>query len=200
MSERDLLSQTARMLSQREAEDLPVPRLERRNIGLEMTPVWQRLSSPVLSVRERHALFTVANQLVRNKEEMFLNWGQREYTCDQNPDPDGRCAGQPQSVKHLLQECTRVAGAWEWLYGYLTSFLPPGALSEMECISLLYPSLGSRQTEDCVIWLLGSYFVITMEAIRTGKVVGEQEMRGQLRQKYSAYNLKRMRPLNLVNM
>ena len=80
MSERDLHSQTARMLYQREAEDLPVPRLERRNMGLEMTPVWQRLS-----VRERHALFTVANQLVRNKEEMFLKWGQGEYTCDQNP-------------------------------------------------------------------------------------------------------------------
>ena len=82
----------------------------------------------------------------------------------------------------------------------LASFLPPATLSEADCITLIYPSLGGRQLEDCVIWLLGSYFVIIMEALKKGNVVEKQDLRGQLRQRYAAYSLKRMRPLNLFNM
>ena len=200
MSEKELLDQTAKMLYKAETEDLPVIRLERRNPDKEMAPVWQRLSSPVLAVKERHALFILAHKIFRNKEDIFLKWGQGDYTCDHNPDTEGRCAGHPQSVKHLFQECTRVVEAWEWLYGYLSSFLPPATASETDCINLLYPSLGSRQTEDCVIWLLGSYCVIVMEAIEKGHVVKVQELRGQLRQKYSMYSLQKMYPLNLTNL
>ena len=155
MSEKDLLNQTAKMLYQREAEDLPAPRLQRRNLGLEMEPVWQRLSSPVLAVSERHGLFILAHQLLRNKEDMFLKWGQGEYTCNNNPDPDGRCAGQPGSVKHLLQECTRVAGALR-----LPGLLPASSHSNRD--GLHHPALPQpgkqaiRRLCDLATWLVYS--------------------------------------------
>ena len=201
MSERDLLlQQTAKTLYQREIKDLPRPRLQRRNEGVSMEPVWQRLCSPVLGVREKHCLFVLANGLIRNKEDMFMKWGQGDLTCDHNPDPEGRCAGEMQSVRHLYQSCTRVGEAWDWLYSYLCSFLPPLALSEEDCITLLYPSLDSRATEDQVVWLLGSYQEVMSEAIQKERVVGEQELRGHLRQKYATYSLKSMRPIHLVNL
>ena len=195
LSEQDLLAQTARMLYQKAVEDLPAPRLQRRNPGLEMAPVWERLSSPVLGAQERHALFILANCIVRNKENIFLRWGQGDYTCDCDPDPEGKCAGQPQSIRHMFQDCTRVAGAWDWLYGYLSSCLPPAILTEGDCVTLLYPRLNSQLMEDSVIWLLGTYQVMVTEVIEKRRVVGEQELRGYLRQKYEAYKMKRMRPL-----
>ena len=82
-----------------------------------MEPVWQRLSSPVLGVKERNALFILSNRLVRSKEDMFMWWGRGDYMCDQEPDPEGRCAGQPQSIRHMFQVCTRVVKAWDWLFG-----------------------------------------------------------------------------------
>ena len=100
----------------------------------------------------------------------------------------------------MFQECTRVARSWDWLFRYLSTFLPPALLTEADCLTLLYPSLGNRQTEDAVTWLLGSYFVVMMDAAERGRVVVEQELRGHLRQKYAAYQMKRMRPLNLINL
>ena len=47
-SERDLLNKTAKLLYQKEAEDLPVPKLQRNHPNLDLEPVWQRISSPVL--------------------------------------------------------------------------------------------------------------------------------------------------------
>ena len=200
MSERDMLNQTAKMLYQKEVDKLPLPRLQRKNPNLDMSPVWKRLANPVLGVHQKHGLFTLANGLVRNKEYIFMRWGQGDYTCDHNPDPDGRCAGKAQSVRHLFQGCARVAEAWDWMYAFITSLLPPATLMEVDCLTLLYPSLGDSQTEDTVTWLLGSYQVAMEEAIEKEKVMGEQELRGRLRQKYAAYCLKRMRPLKLNNL
>jgi hypothetical protein len=186
------------MLYQREVDTLPIPRLQKRNTGLDLEPVWERLSSPVLGVRAQHTLFVLANSLVRNNEDMFLRWGRGEYMCNHQPDPEGRCAGQPQSVRHLFQDCARVAGAWSWLYAYL-SFMPPTALSEAYCLTLLYPKLGSRVVEVSVICLLGSYQeIIISEAVEKRRVVREEELRGQLRQRYVAYSQKR--PLMLSHL
>ena len=195
-----MLKQTAKMLYLKEVEELPEPRLKRRNQGLDMSPIWQRLASPVLGVKEKHCLFILANRLVRNKEDIFMRWGQGDLTCDNNPDPEGRCAGQVQTIRHLFQDCARVGKAWDWMYGFLASLLPPGTLTEADCLTLLYPTLDGRQSEDTVIWLLGSYHVAASEAIEKGEVMGEQELRGHLRQKYQAYNMRRMRPLNLENL
>ena len=192
-----MLNQTAKMFYQKEEKELPVPRLQRKNQGLDMSPVWQRLANPVLGLREKHCLFTLANGLVRNKEAIFMKCWQGDLTCDHNPDPDGKCAGQAQSIKHLFQDCARVAEAWDWMYRYLTSFLPPATLTETDCLTLLYPTLADGQTKDTVIWLLGSYMATKEEAIEQGRVVGEQELRGHLRQKHRAYCLRRMRPLKL---
>jgi hypothetical protein len=96
--------------------------------------------------------------------------------------------------------CTRVAGSWDWLFSYLSTFLPPALLTEEDCITLLYPSLGNSQIEDSVSWLLGSYLVVMMDAAERGRVVVEQELRGHLRQKYIVYGMKRTRPLNLNNL
>ena len=90
-----------------------------------------------------------------------------------------------------------MAGAWDWLYGYLSSCLPPAILTEGDCVTLLYPRLNSQLMEDSVIWLLGTYQVMATEVIEKRRVVGEQELRGYLRQKYEAYKMKRMRPLHL---
>ena len=111
-SERELLAQSAKSLYTRQCLDLPVQRLQRRNPDFNMDPVWARLATPVLGVKARHILFLLANQLMRNNEYMFERWGRGEYTCDHSPDPDGRCAGQPQSVAHIFQKCARVVEPW----------------------------------------------------------------------------------------
>ena len=62
-----------------------------------------------------------------------MNWGRGDLTCDHSPDPEGLCAGEPQSIAHLFQRCARVAEGWSWLTAYLATILPPGSVTEEQC-------------------------------------------------------------------
>ena len=132
---------------------------------------------------------------------MFLKWGRSDYVGDYSPDLEGWCAGEPQSVSHLYQTCTRVEGAWSWLYAFITSMLPPATLEESECKTLMYAPLMSREVEDNVVWLLGTYYeYVGKEAVSKNRVVGEEELRGHLKARLKAYTQKRTRPLNLPGL
>ena len=201
MSERDLLAETAKSLYTLSCQDLPEPRLQRRNPDADIYVVWHRLANSVLGVQARHSLFILANGLVRNRQDIFMKWGRGDLTCDHSPDPQGLCAGEPQSITHLFQRCARVADCWSWLSFYLTTVLPPGSLSEEQCLTLLYPKLNSNQAEDSIIWLLGTYFEYVMrEALEKERRVNVEELRGYMKQRHAAHQLKRLRPLLLPGL
>ena len=201
-TELELLSMTAKGIYTGVCLDLPMTRLERRNPSSDLKTVWARISNQCLSVRAKHALFVLVNGLMRNREYMYERWGVGNYICDYSPDLEGweRCAGVPQSVEHIFQRCSRVADAWDWLSGYIANILAPNMLGEEECLDLMYEQLATKEQEDTVIWLLGSYYdYVLKETVGKGRTVNGAELMGYMRQSYIAHKWKKMRCLNLPN-
>ena len=194
----ELLSMSAKGIYTRICLELPSTRLERRNPGQDLSMIWSRITSPVLTVKAKHALFILVNGLVRNREDMYERWGVGNYMCDFAPDLEDRCAGVHQSVQHIFQHCSRVVDAWDWLSGFLANILFPNALEEGECLDLKYEQLATKEQEDTVIWLLGTYYDFMMkETMTKDRTVNEAELQGYMKQRYQAYRRKKMRFLLL---
>ena len=199
-TELELLSMTAKGMYTRACLDLQMTRLERRNQGKDLSTVWARITNQVLSIRAKHALFVLVNGLVRNREYMYERWGIGNYMCDFAPDLEERCAGVPQSVEHMFQQCSRVVDAWDWLSGYIARILVPNTLGEEECLSLMYEKLAIREQEDTVIWLLGTYYdYIMREVLGKGRTVNGEELQGYMKQCHATYKQKKMRHLMLAD-
>ena len=99
-----MLSSTAKMIYSSLSGDLPLPRLAQEVTDEEeVKRVFGRLSSKVLNVHQRHAIFCLVNRLVRNNEYMSRVWDRGDAMCDHNPDESGECAGVEQTVPHLYQ-------------------------------------------------------------------------------------------------
>ena len=80
-NEAQLLTSTAKMTYSSLSEDLPMPRLAQEVTDEEeVKRVFARISSKVLNIHQRHAIFCLVNRLVRNKEYMCRVWG-RETQC-----------------------------------------------------------------------------------------------------------------------
>ena len=127
---------------------------------------------------------------------MFRVWQQGDPTCDHEPDPDGLCAGELQTLSHLFQRCHRVSEAWEWLRAYLfQQMIQPGSVTDDQFMTLQYAV--ARNREDEVTWILGSYMeYITREAVERGRKVGVSELRGFLRRNLLANSLRNIKPLS----
>ena len=167
---------------------------------MDLKTVWARITSQVLSVTAKHALFVLVNQLVRNRKYMYERWGVGNYMCDFAPDIEERCAGVPQSVEHMFQKCSRVVDAWDWLSGYIAKILVPNTIEEEECLTLMFEKLATREQEDTVIWLLGTYYDYMMrEAVGKGRTVTADELRGYMKQSHVMYKQKQMRRLMLTD-
>ena len=111
--EAQLLSSTSKMIYKSLSEDLPPPRLAQEALDEEeVKRVFGRLSSKVLNVHQRHAIFCLVNKLVRNREYTCWVWNRGDLMCDHNPDVTGECAGVEQTVAYLYQTCGRVSEAW----------------------------------------------------------------------------------------
>ena len=81
--EAKLLSSTSKMIYQSLSEDLPPPRLAQEAPDEEeVKRVFGRLSSKVLNVHHRHAIFCLVNKLVKNKEHMSRVWDRGDAMCD----------------------------------------------------------------------------------------------------------------------
>ena len=134
--------------------------------------VWARLSNTTLGVGARFVMFAVVNEIFRNREYMFCVWQQGDPTCDHEPDPDGQCAGELQTLSHLFQSCHRVSEAWEWLRAFLfQQLIQPGSVTDDQFLALQYEV--PRNREDEVTWILGSYMeYIAREAVERGRKVG----------------------------
>ena len=80
----------------------------------------------------------------------------------------------------------------------LANILAPNSLGEEECVNLMYEQLATREQEDTVIWLLGTYYdYIMSETGAKGRTVNGEELQGYMKQSYSAYKRKKMRHLLL---
>ena len=203
--EEQFLISTAKLTYKSLSEDLPLPRLAQEATDEEeeeeVKRVLTRLSSKVLNVHQRHAIFCLVNRLVRNKEYMCRVWNRGDLMCDHNPDETGECAGVEETVAHLYQTCGRVSEAWNWLLAYITTVLglPPAAVSEEELLNMTYDV--SHYFEKEVTWLLGNYYeYINKEAINKDRVVKVAELRTVLRGRKRANEMRRTLPLNLWNL
>ena len=171
-TEGELKVMSAKELYTMLCEKLPEPRLVARNPGVDVEGlVWPRLATTILGVEARFTLFSIVNQIYRNREYMFRVWGTGDPSCDRDPDPTGECAGVAQTIPHLLLHCGRVAEAWAWLRSFLYShLLPPNSVSDEEFLSLCYQRAGHR--EDEVLWLVGGYMqYVAREAVDLGRRV-----------------------------
>ena len=181
------------------SEDLSMPRLvQEATDEEEVKRVLSRLSSKVLNIHQRHAIFCLVNRLVRNNEYTYRVWGREDPMCDHDPDETGKCAGVEQTMKHLYQDCGRVFEAWDWLYAFITTVLglPPASVSDDELLRMNFDV--SHYFEKEVTWLLGNYYeYINKEAISKDRVVKATELRSVLRERKAAGGMRRMPPLNL---
>ena len=110
--EEQMLSSTAKMIYSSLTEDLSMPKLvQEATDEEEVKRVLSRLSSKVLNIHQRHAVFCLVNRLVRNNEYMCRVWGREDPMCDHDPDETGKCAGVEQTMAHLYQSCGRVCEA-----------------------------------------------------------------------------------------
>ena len=179
-----LLESTAKMIYTSLSEDLSKPRFAQEETEEEVVRrVFERLSSKVLNVHQRHAIFCLVNKLVRNKEYMSRVWDIGDAMCDHDPDETGECAGVEQTVAHLYQACGRVSEAWNWLLSFITAGglgVPPGSVTEEELLNMTFEV--SHYFEKEVTWLLGNYYeYINEEAIAKDRVVKVAELQAVLR-------------------
>ena len=201
--EAKLLSSTSKMIYQSLSEDLPPPRLAQEAPDEEeVKRVFGRLSSKVLNVHHRHAIFCLVNKLVKNKEHMSRVWDRGDAMCDHDPDETGECAGVEQTVAHLYQTCGRVSDAWSWLFNYITAGVlgvPPGSVTEEELLTMTFDV--SHYFEKEVTWLLGNYYeYINKEAIAKDRVVKASELQAVLRGRKLAMGQRRAPALSLFNI
>ena len=201
--EAQLLSSTSKMIYQSLSEDLPPPRLAQEAPDEEeVKRVFRRLSSKVLNVHHRHAIFCLVNKLVKNKEHMSRVWDRGDAMCDHDPDETGECAGVEQTVAHLYQTCGRVSDAWSWLLSYITAGVlgvPPGSVTEEELLTMTFDV--SHYFEKEVTWLLGNYYeYINKEAIAKDRVVKASELQAVLRGRKLAMGQRRAPALSLFNL
>ena len=200
--EAQFLSSTAKMMYKSLSEDLPQPRLAQEATDEEeVKRVFGRLSSKVLNVHQRNAIFCLVNNLVRNKEHMSRVWDRGDAMCDHNPDVTGECAGVEQTVAHLYQTCGRVSEAWSWLLAFITTVLglPPASVSEEDMLRMTFDV--SHYFEKEVTWLLGNYYeYINKEAIAKDRVVKAAELQSILRGRKLAMGQRRAPTLGLFNL
>ena len=172
--EEQMLSSTAKMIYSSLTEDLSMPRLVQETTDEEeLKRVLSRLSSKVLNIHQRHAVFCLVNRLVRNNEYMCRVWGREDPMCDHDPDETGKCAGVEQTVVHLYQSCGRVSEAWDWLFALITTGLglPPASVSEDGLLRMNFDV--SHYFEKEVTWLL--------EATELRSVLRERKVAGRMR-------------------
>ena len=200
--EEQMLSSTTKMTYIALCEDLSKPRLTQVAADEEeVKRVFSRLSSKVLNIHQRHAIFCLINRLVRNKEHMSRVWGREDPMCDHDPDETGECAGVEQTVAHLYQTCGRVSEAWNWLLAYIITMLgvPPASVSEEELLKMTFDV--SHFFEKEVTWLLGNYYEYTnKEAIAKDRVVKAAELQAVLRGRKLAMRQRRAPALTLFNL
>ena len=200
--EAQFLLSTAKMTYNSLCEDLPMPRLAQEATDEEeVKRVLARLSSKVLNVHQRHAIFCLVNSLVRNKEYMCRVWGREDAMCDHDPDETGECAGVEQTVEHLYQTCGRVSEAWNWLLAFITTVLglPPASVSEEELLKMTFEV--SHYFDKEVTWLMGNYYeYVNKEAIGKDRVVKVAELQAVLRGRKVAMEQKRTPLLNLGSL
>ena len=198
-----LLTSTAKITYSSLSEDLQKPRLAQEVTDEEeVKRVFSRISSKVLNIHQRHAIFCLVNRLVRNKEYMCRVWGREDPMCDHNPDESGECAGVEETVEHLYQTCGRVSEAWSWLLNYITAGVlgvPPGSVTEGELLRMTYDV--SHYFEKEVTWLLGNFYeYINKEAISKDRVVKVAELQAVLKGRKMAMQQRRAPALNLFNL
>ena len=201
--EAQLLNSTAKMIYSSLCEDLSKPRLALETADEEeVKRVFARLSSKVLNVQQRHAIFCLVNKLVRNKEYMCRVWDRGDAMCDHDPDESGECAGVEQTVAHLYQTCGRVSEAWSWLLSFITAGVlgvPPGSVKEEELLDMMFEV--SHYFEKEVTWLLGNYYeYINKEAISKDRVVKAAELQAVLRGRKLAMGQRGAPTLTLFNL
>ena len=111
--------------------------------------VWERLDLSVLEPLGREYLFMIIQNVVPNRERLFLKMNMVES-------PNCLVCGVREDNTHVFTECVLVREAWGWLRMRLLSLLPEecSKTSNFEFISLMF---SKHFMEREAVWLLGVY-------------------------------------------
>ena len=147
--------------------------------AVEWSVVWKRLDSPVLDPLAREYFFMIINNIVPNRERLFMKM---------------HMVNSPQCVvchvrednTHMFMECVMVREAWGWVRLRLLSMLPAdcAVTSNFEFLNLMFEQ---HVMDNEAVWLIGAFLeFVWMEKLVKHKLVKLEHLIGYVELKFKA--------------
>ena len=154
--------------------------------------VWSRLDSPILDPSAREFMFMTINNIVPNRERLFLKMNMVD-----NPSCL-KCHVREDNV-HIFTECLLVNEAWFWVRSRLLTLLPENCsqTSNFEFLNFMF----EKHVMDLeIVWLLGTVvaFIWNEKIVRKRKV-NLEHLIGHLKLEYRANQLSRKPRLGFIS-
>ena len=173
-----LASVTAKNLYLGYTSSFPPPKVIFK-YDVEWSIVWRRLDSPVLDPLAREHLFMIINNIVPNRERLYLKM---------------HMVNSPQCVvchvrednTHMFMECDLVREAWGWVRLRLLSMLPANCAvtSNFEFLNLMFEE---HVMDKELVWLIGTFLeFVWMKKLMKHKKVKLEHLIGYVELKYKA--------------
>ena len=182
---------SAKFLYQQYTSSFPPPKVVFK-FDCDWSVVWSRLDSPVLDPSAREFMFMIINNIVPNRERLFMKMNMVE-----NPGCL-KCHVREDNV-HLFTECILVNEAWFWVRSRVLTLLPENCskTSNFEFLNLMF----EKHVMDLeIVWLLGTVvaFIWNEKIVRKRKV-NLEHLKGHLKLEYRANQLSRKPRLGYIS-
>ena len=173
-----LNSVTAKELYKGFTSSFPPPKVVFK-FEVDWSVVWKRLDSPVLDPSAREHLFMIVNNIVPNRERLYLKMNMvNSPNCVQ-------CRVREDNT-HLFMECSLVQEAWSWLRARLLSILPDrcAVTSNFEFLHLMFEN---NVMDNEAVWLLGGFLeFVWIEKLMKNRKVKVGNLIGYMQLKYKS--------------
>ena len=173
-----LASVSAKQLYLSYTSSLPPPKIMIK-ISADWPTVWSRLDSPVLDSLAREYLFIIINNIVPNRERLFMKMHMVNS-------PNCVVCHVREDNTHMFMECALVREAWGWVRLRLLSLLPDSCCitSNFEFLNLMFEK---HVMDKEAVWLMGAFIeFIWAEKLMKKKMVKIQHLIGYIELKYKA--------------
>ena len=182
---------SAKFLYQQYTSSFPPPKVVFK-FDCDWSVVWSRLDSPVLDPSAREFMFMIINNIVPNRERLFMKMNMVD-----NPGCL-KCHVREDNV-HLFTECILVNEAWFWVRSRVLTLVPENCskTSNFEFLNLIF----EKHVMDLeIVWLLGTVvaFIWNEKIVRKRKV-NLEHLKGHLKLEYRANQLSRKPRLGYIS-
>ena len=141
--------------------------------------MWNRLDSPVLDPLAREYLFLIINNIVPNRERLYMKMNMVNS-------PHCVVCNVREDNTHLFMECVLVREAWGWVRMRLLSMLPAecAVTSNFEFLHLMFDQ---HFMENEAVWLIGAFLeFVWKEKLVKHNLVKLDHLIGYVELKYKA--------------